>query len=275
MKKRILAAMLAAVMVVAVAAGCGKADSKGDATEGTESKEETRKVVLVTAGSGEPYSLLADDGTWTGIDAEMWAEIEKRTGWEVEVKRAAFDAIWGELDTARADIAANCWAVKPERTEKYYASIPYYGDAQCVIVPESNKDINTFDDLKGKKVGCTNGQAAQTIIEKMSGEIGFEVVLYEDSTVGMNDLNLGRLDAFANTTTNVNNFMHYNDTIKFRFLDEDLTANNVAYFIQKTDAGKELCDELNKVLQEMLDDGTVAKITEKWMFADMTQLIQK
>ncbi|MDD6441746.1 MAG: transporter substrate-binding domain-containing protein [bacterium] len=275
MKKRILAAMLAAVMVVAVAAGCGKADSKGDAAEGTDSKEETRKVVLVTSGSGEPYSLLADDGTWTGIDAEMWAEIEKRTGWEVEVKRAAFDSIWGELDTARADVAANCWAVKPERTEKYYASIPYYGDAQCVIVPESNKDINTFDDLKGKKVGCTNGQAAQTIIEKMSGEIGFEVVLYEDSTVGMNDLNLGRIDAFANTTTNVNNFMHYNDTIKFRFLDEDLTANNVAYFIQKTDEGKELCDELNEVLQEMLDDGTVAKITEKWMFADMTQLIQK
>ena len=139
MKKRILAAMLAAVMVVAVAAGCGKADSKGDAAEGTDSKEETRKVVLVTAGSGEPYSLLADDGTWTGIDAEMWAEIEKRTGWEVEVKRAAFDSIWGELDTARADVAANCWAVKPERTEKYYASIPYYGDAQCIIVPNQTK----------------------------------------------------------------------------------------------------------------------------------------
>ena len=276
MKKRILAAMLAAVMVVAVAAGCGKSsDSKTDASGDAESKDEARKVVLVTSGAGEPYSLLADDGTWTGIDAEMWAEIEKRTGWEVEVKQAAFDSIWGELDTNRADVAANCWAVKPERTEKYYASIPYYGDAQCIIVPESNTDINTFDDLKGKKVGCTNGQAAQTIIEQMSGEIGFEVVLYEDSTVGMNDLNLGRVDAYANTTTNVNNFMHYNDTIKFRFLDEDLTANNVAYFIQKTDEGKELCDELNKVLQEMLDDGTVAKITEKWMFADMTQLIQK
>lgn len=276
MKKRILAAMLAAVMVVAVAAGCGKSsDSKTDASGDAESKDEARKVVLVTSGAGEPYSLLADDGTWTGIDAEMWAEIEKRTGWEVEVKQAAFDSIWGELDTNRADVAANCWAVKPERAEKYYASIPYYGDAQCIIVPESNTDINTFDDLKGKKVGCTNGQAAQTIIEQMSGEIGFEVVLYEDSTVGMNDLNLGRVDAYANTTTNVNNFMHYNDTIKFRFLDEDLTANNVAYFIQKTDEGKELCDELNKVLQEMLDDGTVAKITEKWMFADMTQLIQK
>ena len=76
MKKRILAAMLAAVMVVAVAAGCGKSsDSKTDASGDAESKDEARKVVLVTSGAGEPYSLLADDGTWTGIDAEMWAEI--------------------------------------------------------------------------------------------------------------------------------------------------------------------------------------------------------
>ena len=34
-------------------------------------------------------------------------------------------------------------------------------------------------------------------------------------------------------------------------------------------------EELDKVIQEMLDDGTIAKITEKWMFADMTQLIQE
>ena len=282
MKKRILAAMLATVMVAAMAVGCGSSsatnsESTGDAkaeTE-TETNDETRKVVLVTAGIGEPYSLLADDGTWTGIDAEMWAEIEKRTGWEVEVKQASFDSIWGELDTQRADVSANCWAVKPERTEKYYATIPYYGDAQCVIVPESNTDINTFDDLKGKKVGCTNGQAAQTIIEDMAKEKGFTVKLYEDGAVGMNDLKLGRIDAYANTTTNVNAFTHNNTDAKFRFFDEQLLANNVAYFLQKTDDGDKLTKELDDVIQDMLDDGTVAKITEKWMYADMTKLIQK
>ena len=70
------------------------------------------------------------------------------------------------LDTGRADVSANCWAVKPERVEKYYDTIPYYGDAQCVIVPESNEEIYAFADLAGKRVGCTNGQAAQTIIEE-------------------------------------------------------------------------------------------------------------
>ena len=116
---------------------------------------------------------------------------------------------------------------------------------------------------------------AQTIIEDMAKEKGFTVKLYEDSAVGMNDLKLGRIDAYANTTTNVNAFTHNNTDAKFRFFDEQLLANNVAYFLQKTDDGDKLTKELDDVIQDMLDDGTVAKITEKWMYADMTKLIQK
>ena len=278
MKKRVLAALLVSVMAVATVAGCGSksSDDSSAKTETTDnSSKEKEKVVVVTAGTGEPYSLLSDDGkTWTGIDAEMWAEIEKRTGWEVEVKQAAFDALWGELDTERADVAANCFAVKAERTDKYNATIPYYGDAQCVIVNEDS-DYKTLEDLKGKTIGCTNGQAAQTIIEDAAKEIGFEVKLYEDSAIGMNDLVLDRIDAYANTTTNVNAFTHNHEEAKFRFFDENLMANNVAYFLPKTERGDKLTEELNKVLQDMLDDGTIAKITEKWMYADMTKLIQK
>lgn len=279
MKKRVLAALLVSAMVVATVVGCGSKSSSDDSskketTEASDKKDSDETVTVVTAGTGEPYSLLADDGTWTGIDAEMWDEIEKRTGWKVELKQAAFDALWGELDTERADVAANCFAVKAERTDKYNATIPYYGDAQCIIVNDDSS-YKTVDDLKGQVVGCTNGQAAQTIIEDLAKEKGFEVKLYEDSAVGMNDLKLGRIDAYANTTTNVNAFTHNNSDAKFRFFDEQLLANNVAYFLAKTDDGDKLTEELNDVIQDMLDDGTVAKITEKWMYADMTKLIQK
>ena len=293
MKRRLIAAFLVTAMVMTAAVGCGNSGSDDSGKEDTKTETDggeegtdadtdaasdtgysERKVTLVTSGTGEPYTLLADDGTWTGIDAEMWAEIEERTGWEVELKQAAFDAMWGELDTARADVVANCTAVKPERVEKYNATIPYYGDAQCVIVNDGSS-YKTVDDLKGKVVGCTNGQAAQTIIEDLAAEKGFEVKLYEDSAVGMNDLMLERIDAYANTTTNVNAFSHNNEEADFRFFEENLMANNVAYFLPKTDEGKELKEELDKVIQEMLDDGTIGKITEKWMFADMTELIQK
>lgn len=274
MRKRILAVMLVAMMAVVTAGGCGS-KSGSDNSDKKDSGKETKTVTVVTSGTGEPYTLLSDDGKWTGIDAEIWAEIEDRTGWNVEVKQAAFDAMWGELDTGRADVVANCTAVKEERTDKYYATIPYYGDAQCVFVNEDNTDLQTVEDLKGLTVGCTNGQAAQTIIEDLAKEIGFEVKLYEDSAVGMNDLKMERIDAYANTTTNVNQFMHNNEDAHFRFFDENLMANNVAYFLPKTEEGKELRDELNDLIQEMLDDGTIAKITEKWMYADMTKLIQE
>lgn len=279
MKKRVLAALLVSAMVVATVVGCGSKSSSDDSskkgtTEASDKKDSDETVTVVTAGTGEPYSLLADDGTWTGIDAEMWDEIEKRTGWKVELKQAAFDALWGELDTGRADVAANCFAVKAERTDKYNATIPYYGDAQCIIVNDDSS-YKTVDDLKGQVVGCTNGQAAQTIIEDLAKEKGFEVKLYEDSAVGMNDLKLGRIAAYANTTTNVNAFTHNNEDANFRFFDENLMANNVAYFLPKTERGDKLTEELNDVIQEMLDDGTVAKITEKWMYSDMTKLIQK
>ena len=279
MKKRVLAALLVSAMVVATVVGCGSKSSSDDSskketTEASDKKDSDETVTVVTAGTGEPYSLLADDGTWTGIDAEMLDEIEKRTGWKVELKQAAFDALWGELDTERADVAANCFAVKAERTDKYNATIPYYGDAQCIIVNDDSS-YKTVDDLKGQVVGCTNGQAAQTIIEDLAKEKGFEVKLYEDSAVGMNDLKLGRIAAYANTTTNVNAFTHNNEDANFRFFDENLMANNVAYFLPKTERGDKLTEELNDVIQEMLDDGTVAKITEKWMYSDMTKLIQK
>lgn len=254
--------------------GCSSNNSSSTSSSSSSSSDKITKVTLVTSGDGEPYTLLSDNGkTWTGIDAEMWDEIKARTGWEVEVKQASFESMWGELDTQRADVVANCTAVKEERTQKYLASIPYYGDAQCVVVNESSS-YKTLDDLKGKTIGCKSGQAAQTIIEGLASEKGFTVKLYEDSAVGMSDLALDRIDAFANTTTNVNNYLHNNSNAHFRFFEENLKANNVAYFLPKTDRGEKIKSELDKVLKEMIDDGTVGKITEKWMYADMTKLIQ-
>ena len=157
-------------------------DKKTSSDSKSDDKKRFRKEVTVLHLNRRTYSLISDDGKWTGIDAEMWDEIEKRTGWEVEVKQASFDAMWGELDTGRADVVANCLAVKEERTDKYNATIPYYGDSQCIIVNDDS-DYKTSDDLKGKTVGCTNGQAAQTIIEDMAKEKGFTVKLYEDSAV--------------------------------------------------------------------------------------------
>ena len=89
MKKRLLAAFMVMSMTAMTVVGCGS-DSSSEETSGSTSAESTseetedesadagREVVIVTAGTGEPYSLLTDDGSWTGIDADVWAAIEER-----------------------------------------------------------------------------------------------------------------------------------------------------------------------------------------------------
>lgn len=235
---------------------------------------EARTITIVTSGTSVPYSVIDAEGKWTGIDAEIWDAIAKRTGWTLKVKRTTFDSIFGELDAGRADVASNAFAVKAERVDKYYPSIPYYGDAQALVVKGDNKTINTFDDLKGKKVGVTNGQASQTIINEMKDKYGFKEVIFDDSNNGLQDMILGRIDAQACAVSTANLYSEKTGN-KVRILGEKLRANNVAFFYPKTEKGAQLRDEVNVQLEALLKDGTIAKVTEKYLGGDMTKLIIK
>ena len=100
------------------------------------------------------------------------------------------------------DVAANCFAITEARLENYLASQPIYGDAQVVIV-QPDSEYETLEDLRGCTMGVTAGQAAQSTVEKLAPEYDWEVITYEDSTAGFQDCSLGRVDAYANTVTNI------------------------------------------------------------------------
>ena len=258
------AALAALPLVTACTGGAGSSDAA--------TADKVTKVSLVTSGKGEPYSLIAADGTWTGIDADVWEEIKKDTGVEVNVMQAEFSSMFGELDAGRANLVANCLAVKKERTDKYLASHPYYGDAQDVTVAPDNTDINGFEDLAGKTCGVTAGSASQTIANDMAAQYGFTVTTYEDANISLNDCLLGRIDAVFTTDTAVYKFNNANG-VTMRILDERTLSNNVAYFFPKTDEGQRYCDFVNAEIDKMLADGRMASICETWLYADMTQLI--
>ncbi|WP_120198109.1 transporter substrate-binding domain-containing protein [Lacrimispora algidixylanolytica] len=275
MKKMIPILLVAAAVALC---GCSKSTlsnpvNKESITEKSANVEH-RKVRIATGGTGEPYSLLSSDGKdWTGIDAEMWSEISKRTGWEIEFKQAEFSSLFGELDAGRIDVAANCFATTKARMEKYITSHPYYGDAQCVIVNEDQSDINTLEELKGITIGVTQGQASQVSVEKLADTYQWNVVVYETSDTGYQDLYLKRINAMATTDSLVHKY-EKSQNMKFHILDNRLLANNVAYYFQQNDKGQELCNEVNQVLDEMMKDGTTSKIITKWMYSDMTKMIR-
>ena len=240
--------------------------------EDTEAAGETRTVIVGTSGTGEPYSMVAEDGTWTGMEAEFWAEIQERTGWNIEMKQVSdMASLFGELGTGRVDVAANCFAITESRLETYLASDPIYADAQVVIV-QPDSPYQTLEDLRGCTIGVTSGQAAQNTVEGLAPQYDWEVITYEDSNPGFQDCALGRIDSYANTVTNINKAEEAQG-LEFRMLDEKLFGNNVGWWFADTEEGKALRDDVNVVLAEMMEDGTASEIVTKWLGEDMTQLV--
>lgn len=263
--KRVLSLFL--VLMVLFVSACSQSGSNATAT--TTGKE---TIIVGTVGSGEPYSMISSDGKWTGMESEMWAEVEKRTNYKVEMKQVGdHSSIFGELATGRIDVAANCYAINAKRLETYLASDPLYADAQVIIVkPESS--YKTYEDLRGKTIGVTAGQAAQNTVENMAPQYDWKVVTYEDSNAGFQDCSLGRVDAYANTITNIQKAERAQG-LSFRQLDKKLFGNNVGWFFKDDEKGKKLRDSLNTVIKSMHEDGTLSKLCEKWFFEDLTKVI--
>ena len=259
--KKSFAFVLFAVLSIALLSACAWA-----------AEVAPRKFVVGTTGSNLPYTLLKDDGSWEGAEAEFWDEIKKRTGWEFEVKRCAdLATMFGELDSGRIDVAANCLAITPSRLEAHIASDPIYGDAQVIIVKPDSK-YQTFEDLRGLEIGCTAGQAAQNTVEKIAPQYNWTVRPYDDTPAGFMDANLGRIPAFAHTVSTVEKFER-EQGMKFRMLDQKLFGNNVGWWFRDDAESAKLRDDLNKILAEMHKDGAVKRITEKFFYEDMTQFI--
>ena len=175
------------------------------------------------------------------------------------------------MESGRTDVAANCYAITEARLESYVASDPIYADAQVIIV-KPDSPYQTLEDLRGCSIGVTSGQACQTTIEEMAPDYDWTVVTYEDSSAGFQDCDLGRVDAYANTVSNILQAQEAQG-LEFRQLDEQLFGNNVGWWFADTEEGIALRDEINEVLAEMQADGTVSEIVTKYMGEDMTTLI--
>ena len=192
--------LLALVMVVLVA--CGSND------EGTGEAADWQTINVATTGGGPPYSLIDDEGNWSGTEADIWSEITDRTGWELEVQRVAGNAIFGQLDTGRSDVAANNYALTEERAENYIYTDPIYaGWANTVATKGWNDEINTLDDLAGQTVGVMAGQAADIPLTELAEELDFEVIHYEGTGDAFQQLEIDRVDAVAGPRSLLNEYI--------------------------------------------------------------------
>ena len=142
MKKKLMLLFLTISILMMVLVGCS--NNSNNIQKNSTNKE---KIAVATSGTYYPFTFL-EGGELKGFEVDVWNEIGKRLGYDVEFKTASFSGLFGMLESGKVNTIANQITVTPEREEKYYFSEPYVYSGAQIIVKKGNDSIKSFDDLK-------------------------------------------------------------------------------------------------------------------------------
>ncbi|SDO34673.1 transporter substrate-binding domain-containing protein [Alkalicoccus daliensis] len=240
---------------------CG-GNNENEASAWDEIQEEG-VVTVATSGTLYPTSFHEEEtNDLTGFEVEVAREAVDRLGLDIEFSEMGFDGMLTSINNGQVDFAVNDIDVNPDREESFLFTDPYKFSYGSMVVREDDlSGIETLDDLEGKRAGG----AATTIYMQISEHYGAEAVVYENVTndVYLRDVERGETDVVLND--------YYLQTLAVEALPEiDVTIhpdifyhpNNQAMIMHQDNT--ELRDNLNEVLEEMMEDGTIQELSEEF-----------
>ena len=136
-----------------------------------------------------------------------------------------------------------------------------------IFTVNEDSDIQTLDDLKGKKVAVQNGSTAQEIL--LASDLAADITITELGTnvEALTNLEMNMCDAVFLDSV-VANYEITSSGKAFRTLEEGLQSEQYAIGFRLGD--QQLCDKITETLKEMKADGTIEEISTKWFGSDVT-----
>lgn len=292
MKKRLVTVLLTAAIALSAAA-CGNSDASGASAKETGSSAEAETVVeknsddtketssgevrtiyIGTASSNYPLAYTDDDGNWTGYEVEVMRKVDEALPqYEFEfVDASAQDSAYTGLSTGKYQIALSNAFYTEERAENYNIPENQLGASPCGLIQrKENADIKTLAQAAsaGQKISplaAGDGLTYQIIKynnENPDNQIDFE---YSDGSSQWTDCIVwvaeGRYDyaIFPKTyyeqlvVTEDGALHEYNDLLSY----EAVIPVETYAIIAKEET--QLCDDVDVVLGQLKEDGTLVEI---------------
>ena len=291
--KKLVAVLLAGAMCFSLAAcGSGAADETvtsdaeaavEETTDETEAAEDETAAADTeetadTAAAGEvttategvltmgtnaafpPYEYYEGDAI-VGIDAEVAQAIAEKLGLTLEIVDMDFGSIITAVQTGKVDVGIAGMTVEPDRLENVDFTDSYATGVQVVIVPEGS-EIASVDDLEGKLIGV---QESTTGWQYCTEDYGDEnVIPYPNGATAVQALMDGKVDCVVIDQQPALSFVKANEGLTI--LDTEYAVEDYAIAVSKDNTG--LKDAINTALNELIEDGTVQGILDKYISAE-------
>ncbi|MBR5248054.1 MAG: amino acid ABC transporter substrate-binding protein [Lachnospiraceae bacterium] len=271
--KKVLVWLSVMAMAAAMFAGCGqKEEEKNGSAVGTPVEDMTTLTVGFDA-SFPPYGYL-ENGEYVGFDLDLAAEVCKRNKWELVKQPIDWDARDMELSTGSIDCIWNGFTING-REDLYTWSEPYVDNSQVFAVA-TESGIKTKAELKGKVVAVQKESSALAALndEKNKENIALrdsfkQLIEYADYNTAFMDLEQGAVDAVAIDIGVAQYQIASRKEGAFMMLPgEENKLATEQYGVGFLLGNEDLRDKIQETLNAMAEDGTFAKIAEKWGLTD-------
>jgi polar amino acid transport system substrate-binding protein len=260
-----LFAVLLVGVVSLVAAGCGSSDD--ETTSGQAGETTSESTEADTGGGGEPLSVGSDipyppfeqgkAGEYTGFDIELIEAIGEKIGRTPEFTDTSFETIFRDVAQGKFEAVISAATITEEREKTVAFSDPYYLSEQAILVKEGS-DITGLEDLSGKTVGAQQGTTGLELGKEKAD--ASELRPYPEGPDAVNALKSGIVEAVIIDAPVAQNAVEEAGGVEIA----EKVPTEETYGIALAKDNTELLEEINKGLEEVIDDGTYTTIYEKW-----------
>jgi polar amino acid transport system substrate-binding protein len=226
-----------------------------------------------TAGALTVKTTLPEPGWWNGNTPDsiksgyeycMAANIAYRSGLDrVKVKNAPFPEVVSGR-TKDFDLALAQITITPERSKVAEFSPPYLSSTLGVLIRDGEK-INE-DNIRDVRIGVAEGTTGEEFVKNRLKPTK-PVTAFPDDPAMVTALEKGQIDAVVHDTTILLAYPQQREG-RVRIVGQYRTDQGYGALYPKGSANR---DELDRVIRQLIDDGTLTKLSAVYLGAAFGQ----
>ena len=242
------------------------ASTGGETADLSEALVEPGKLIMSTNAAFPPYEMVADgEGVYQGlegIDVEIALAIADKLGLELVIDDMDFDAALMAVQNNSADVMLAGLSYSEDRDEVVDFTDSYATGIQSVIVKEGS-DV-TMDNLGDYMIGTQRGT---TGFQYATDDYGEEHVIgYDNGATAVQELINGTIDAVIIDNAPAQEYVAANPDAGLALLDGAWVEED--YCAAVDEGNTVLLEAINTALNELISDGTVQTIIDKYITAE-------
>ena len=253
--KKLIAMLLAFVLCMSCFAACGAEE----------------KTVVVGYTIYEPMNYKDESGKLVGFDTELAEAVFAKLGYKVVFQEIKWESKYTDVNSGAIDCIWNGFTCNSKdddgiaRTDKVDFSYNYMENLQVVVV-KKDSGIKTAADLAGKLGAAEAGSAGESYAKSFEGVKEEDVKGFGVQTECLREVKAGTRDYAVLDAQLAKSYCGKGDYADLEVIDE--LSSDVEYYAIGFKKGSALTAEVNKALEELAKDGTIARLAEKYGVAN-------